>query len=193
MVLDRLESCVDALVRANPTCRMVSINLCVPDLLDARIMRRLTSLPLSAHADLIVLEVTESSAIDDRALGAMHALDTLRRLGYRLALDDFGVGFSNIARTQQLKPDVVKIDRSLLVRAAVGEPRGTELLAWAASLGRTLGALTVVEGVETQAEAALVRSIGAELAQGYWHGRPSPLAGWTTPATTTGTSVPVPV
>jgi diguanylate cyclase (GGDEF)-like protein len=178
-VLDLLEANLEALLQSHPGCRMISINLCVPDLLHAGIVGRLSSPPFAAHADRIVLEVTESSAIDDRALGAIQNLDALRALGYRLALDDFGVGFSNIVRTQQLRPDVLKIDRSLLVRASSGEPRGAELLAWAASLGRTLGALTVVEGVETDEEAALVRSVGADLAQGYWYARPSPICDWT--------------
>lgn len=181
-VLDLLESSLDALLHTHPDCGLISINLCVADLMNAGIVGRLASLPFAAHADRLVLEVTESSAIDDRALGAISNLDTLRSLGYRLALDDFGVGFSNIVRTQQLRPDVLKIDRSLLVRASSGEPRGAELLAWAASLGRTLGALTVVEGVETVEEAALVRSVGADLAQGYWYARPSPIAGWTAQA-----------
>jgi EAL domain-containing protein (putative c-di-GMP-specific phosphodiesterase class I) len=94
-------------------------------------------------------------------------------------VDDFGVGFSNIVRLQQLRPDIIKIDRSMLVRAAQGLDRDAEVLAWAVSIGRTLGALVVVEGVETDAEADIVRRVGADLAQGYLFGRPSPLRSWT--------------
>lgn len=146
------------------------------DLLDARIVSRLTSAPFLEHAAVVVLELTESAAIDDDAVAALGNLELLRSRGYRLALDDFGVGFSNIVRLQQLHPDVIKIDRSLLVRAASGEPGAIDVLAWATSIGRTLGALTLVEGVETEAEAALVCDVGADLVQGYWFGRPAPIA-----------------
>jgi EAL domain-containing protein (putative c-di-GMP-specific phosphodiesterase class I) len=157
---------------------LVSINLCVPDLLDPLVLHRLTSPPLVDHADLIVLELTESAAIGEDSTLVLEHLQPLRALGYRLAVDDFGVGYSNIVRLQQLRPDIIKIDRSMLVRASQGLDRGTEVLAWATSIGRTLGAQTVVEGVETEVEAHLVRDIGADLAQRYWHGRPTPLGPW---------------
>jgi diguanylate cyclase (GGDEF)-like protein len=174
-VLDRLGSALPGLM-VDGSVGMVSINLCVPDLLDPGILSRLTSAPFLEAAHVLVLEVTESAAIDDAAVAALGNLELLRARGYRLALDDFGVGFSNIVRLQQLRPDVIKIDRSLLVRASSGEPGAVDVLAWATSIGRTLGALTLVEGVETEVEAELVRGVGAELAQGYWFGRPAPLA-----------------
>lgn len=174
VVLDRLGSALPGLMD-DGLVGMVSINLCVPDLLDPGIVSRLTSAPFLDAAHVLVLEVTESAAIDDTAVAALGNLELLRACGYRLALDDFGVGFSNIVRLQQLRPDVIKIDRSLLVRASSGEPGAVDVLGWATSIGRTLGALTLVEGVETDSEAELVRSVGAELAQGYWFGRPSPL------------------
>lgn len=68
-------------------------------------------------------------------------------------------------------------------------PRGRVLvvvLAWATSIGRTLGSVTLVEGVETAAEAELVPTVGADLAQGYWYGRPGPFV----PEVRAGSRVP---
>jgi len=124
------------------------------------------------------LEITESAAIDDDAADAVDTLERLRGLGYRLALDDFGVGFSNIVRLQQLHPSILKIDRSLMVRAGLGEPGAVEVLAWAVSIGRILGARTIVEGVESCEHEAILRSVGADLCQGYWYGRPMPVDAW---------------
>lgn len=174
VVLDRLTVALPPLVEGCGV-RMVSINLCVDDVLDAAIVGRLLDAPLRDHSAVIVLELTESAAIDDAAVAAFDNLALLRSHGYRLALDDFGVGFSNIVRLQQLRPDVIKIDRSLLVRAAGEEPGAFDVLAWATSIGQTLGAVTLVEGVETELESLLVRAAGAELAQGYLFGRPAPL------------------
>jgi len=175
VVLDRLAAYLPALVGERGLA-MVSINLCVADLLDPRIVARLESAQFLEHAGVIVLELTESAAIDDEAVAALGNLELLRAHGYRLALDDFGVGFSNIVRLQQLRPDVIKIDRSLLVRAASEEPGAFDVLAWATSIGRTIGASTLVEGVESELDALLVRAAGADLAQGYWYGRPAPIA-----------------
>jgi diguanylate cyclase (GGDEF)-like protein len=178
VVLDRAEAALVEL-RSRPGLGLVSINICVTDLLDSGVLTRLAAPPLADAADLVVLELTETAAIGDDAAVALERLEPLRARGYRLAVDDFGVGFSNIVRLQQLRPDIIKIDRSMLVRAAQGLDRDAEVLAWAVSIGRTLGALVVVEGVETDAEADIVRRVGADLAQGYLFGRPSPLRSWT--------------
>jgi two-component system CheB/CheR fusion protein len=105
---------------------------------------------------------------------AVEALRLLRRLGATIAIDDFGTGFSNLSMLERLEPRIVKIDRSLLVSAESGD-RSRAILDAAVGLGQALGAQVVLEGVETQAQADLAASLGADLVQGYLMARPMPI------------------
>ncbi len=130
---------------------------------------RLSSLDLPISA--VTLELTEE------AFGGVDNHDgTLRRLasaGYRLAIDDFGAGYSSLGRLLRVPAAVVKLDRSLLPLAAA-DPVGWLFLAKAMELVRTLGHEIVAEGVELEAQAVGLRAAGCVLAQGYGLGRPGP-------------------
>jgi predicted signal transduction protein with EAL and GGDEF domain len=98
----------------------------------------------------------------------------MRRLGATIAIDDFGPGFSNLAMLERLQPSIIKIDRSLLIRA--DRARSLVILGAAIGLGQALEARIVVEGVETKEQLSLVVSLGCDLAQGYFLAPPMPVA-----------------
>lgn len=119
----------------------------------------------------IVIEVTEESVAGGERLEA--ASRRARELGCLLALDDFGAGHSNFDRVWRLEPDIVKLDRSLVQRAA-HEPRAARIVAQMVSLLHECGALVLMEGIETEDEAQLALDCDVDLAQGYFFGRPQP-------------------
>ncbi|NGM38577.1 EAL domain-containing protein, partial [Methylobacterium sp. DB0501] len=92
-------------------------------------------------------------------------------MGVRISLDDFGVGFSSLARVRAFPFDRIKIDGSF-VRDAVERPDCRAIVGIVSELGRRLGIETVAEGVETPAQLAVVREEGFTEAQGFLFGRP---------------------
>ena len=115
------------------------------------------------------LEVTESLAAQDPAsLGRLRAL---KALGVRLALDDFGTGYSSLSCLHQLPVDTVKIDRSFVIEAERSEYHRA-LIEATVRVARTLRMSTVAEGIETDAQSALVRALGCDFGQGYLYCKP---------------------
>jgi len=127
--------------------------------------------PLTRVAPRIVLELTERTAA-----GTCEHLDLpvseLRRLGFRLAIDDLGSGYSSLAALAALRPEFVKFDRSLIREIHTSFPR-QKLVASLTSLCMDLGITNVAEGIETPQELACVIDVGCDLAQGYLFARPA--------------------
>lgn len=121
------------------------------------------------------LEVTETALMRDFETSRRN-LEAVRRLGIRIALDDFGVGQTSLAHLSRLPVDTLKIDRSFT--AGVGTPEGEALLGGILALAQGLGLATVAEGVETAGQLAWLAAGGCDYAQGYFLGRPTaPAAG----------------
>ena len=97
----------------------------------------------------------------------------LRALGVRLALDDFGAGYSSLSYLHRLTFDTLKIDRSFI--SALGDARDTRpLVESILSIAQAFGLDAVAEGVETDAQLQVLRSLGCERVQGYLYSRPLP-------------------
>ena len=120
----------------------------------------------------LVLEVTENDLLEDAGM-AREVLGELRLGGVGVSLDDFGVGYSSLARLDALPLDSVKIDRSLLDRVDTDD-RQARLLAAVVRLADDIGLPVVAEGVERPAQLEALRRLGCPLAQGYLLGRPGP-------------------
>jgi diguanylate cyclase len=120
----------------------------------------------------LVLEVTENDLLEDPEI-AREVLGELRLGGVGVSLDDFGVGYSSLARLDALPLDSVKIDRSLLDRVDTDD-RQARLLAAVVRLADDIGLPVVAEGVERPAQLEALRRLGCPLAQGYLLGRPGP-------------------
>jgi diguanylate cyclase (GGDEF)-like protein len=123
------------------------------------------------------IEITESALIGD----ALETLQGIKALGVSLSLDDFGTGYSSLSQLAHYPFDRLKIDRSFVRDLPTGEeahragaPQARWMLQAIASLGAGLGMSTVAEGVETEAQADLVRQAGVTVIQGYLIARPTP-------------------
>ena len=125
-----------------------------------------TSLP----PPLLQVEVTETSLIDDASKIAP-ALGELRKLGVRIAIDDFGGGTSSLGFLSALPIDVIKIDR-MFVEGLVHRPDDRAIVAAVISLADELGLTVVAEGVEDQGQQSELRELGCRFAQGYLYARP---------------------
>jgi len=117
----------------------------------------------------LILEVTESVLTSE---GAVAQIARLRLAGVRIAIDDFGTGYSSLAYLQRLPVDKVKIDKSFLSDLGSNE-RQVAFVGAIVQLARTIGLQVVAEGVETEQQWSILRSLGCDEAQGFLLGRPS--------------------
>ncbi|MGI8525234.1 MAG: putative bifunctional diguanylate cyclase/phosphodiesterase [Pseudolabrys sp.] len=120
----------------------------------------------------LMLEITEGVLIDNPD-EMVKRIQDLRGLGVRIALDDFGSGYSSLGYLQRFPFDKLKIDRSFV--APLGKsPNGSVILQAIVALGRALGVTVLVEGVETEQQRVLLRLAGCDEMQGYLFARPAP-------------------
>lgn len=125
-------------------------------------------------ADLLALEITESSIIEDpeKALAVLARLD---RRGIRLSIDDFGTGFSSMNYLKQLPIDELKVDRSFVAGVAgeAADEHDRALIRSVIELGHNLGLTVVAEGIEDADALAFLRAHGCDVAQGFHIARPA--------------------
>lgn len=128
--------------------------------------------PLLSFAPRVILEVTERASLQDGP-GALEQLRRLRSLGYRVAVDDLGEGYAGLSSLVTLQPDFVKLDMSL-VRGLHQAPLQLDIVDAIIDLAHRSGLTVVGEGVEVVEEHDVLVSLGCDLLQGYYLGRPSP-------------------
>jgi EAL domain-containing protein (putative c-di-GMP-specific phosphodiesterase class I) len=122
------------------------------------------------HPHLLLLEFTESVLMQDTA-STSETLAGLKRLGVRLGIDDFGTGYSSLSYLRQFPIDVLKIDRSFVAASGNG-PEQAAVVRSILQLGETLHIETVAEGIEEASQLAHIRTMGANLGQGFFLARP---------------------
>ena len=137
--------------------------------------------PVFQHEHGVYLEITESVPLTHFAL-CQKVLSEMRSRGAFLAVDDLGAGYSNLKYIADLAPEMVKLDRELIVNLRPGT-RQHLLVRAIVRLCEELGTKVVAEGIETEAEARAVMETGAHYGQGYYFARPAfppplPIAGW---------------
>lgn len=120
----------------------------------------------------LMLEITEGVLVDNPD-EMVKRIEDLHALGVRVALDDFGSGYSNLGYLQRFPLDKLKIDRSFVVALSTSANGGVLIQAIVA-LGRALGLSTTVEGVETEQQRVLLRLAGCDEMQGYLFAKPAP-------------------
>lgn len=118
------------------------------------------------------IEITETVAVADMEI-ATPQLARLHALGFLLSIDDFGSGYSSLALLSEVEIDEIKLDRSLIVNAAVSE-KNKNILSGIISIMHSLGKSIVCEGVENRAQVDLLRELGCYNIQGYYYARPMP-------------------
>ena len=118
----------------------------------------------------VIIELTETHPVEDVKL-MQQAMDHYRQMGFRVALDDLGAGYSGLKLWSELRPEIVKIDRHFI--QGVDEDRTKQQFVSAILKTATaLGCRVITEGVETEKEYATLRKIGVEMVQGYYFCRP---------------------
>jgi EAL domain-containing protein (putative c-di-GMP-specific phosphodiesterase class I) len=154
---------------SEPKDSLIFINLHPLDLNDETLYSPESA--LSAHAARVVLELTERDTLAE-VKDVPARLKALRKLGFRLAIDDLGAGFSGLSHVALLSPDVIKLDMSLIqgIHQSTTQQR---LVAHMAQMSREVNARLVCEGVETQEERLALEALSCDLMQGYLFGRPS--------------------
>jgi EAL domain-containing protein (putative c-di-GMP-specific phosphodiesterase class I) len=119
----------------------------------------------------LIFEVTETAVAD--SLGAAHAFATsIRKLGCKVALDDFGVGHGTFTYLRHLPVDYLKIDRQF-VRDLITDEEDRQIVEAIIGVAKQFGIETIAEGVEDQATLDELRKMGVDHAQGQWTGRPA--------------------
>jgi diguanylate cyclase (GGDEF)-like protein len=124
-------------------------------------------------ASSLCLEITESAVMRDPE-ATLATLTLVKELGVKVALDDFGVGFSSLAQLKEMLPlHALKVDRSF-INGLDGDERNSAIVAAVVMLATTLGLTAIAEGVETQAQATQARALGCDISQGYFFVAPEP-------------------
>lgn len=146
----------------------LAMNISPATVLTAGFGELLSRLPL----ERVLLELSEHDQVEDYDL-LDATLAPFRADGLRLAIDDVGAGFSSLRHIVVTKPDVIKIDRSI-VTGLDTDPVLTKLVESLVEFGHGCRVSVVAEGVETAAEAAALRALGVDHGQGWHYGRPGP-------------------
>lgn len=139
-----------------------------PVLLDGAMLRLLRSLGLTPGC--IVIEITENQKICDFS-GIRRLLEHYRGLGYEIAIDDLGEGFSNLRLWTELHPQFVKIDRHF-INGICEDALKFQLVRSIHGLAEACSAHIIAEGIESEAEFTMVRDLGIAFGQGYFIARP---------------------
>ncbi len=159
----------------------VAVNLPSAAIVDAFLPERIATL-LERHgvpAVQLHLEITEDALLDDR-VRARTVLARLRSLGVRIAIDDYGSGYSCLAYLRELPVDELKLDRSFVLPMA-HDARAAAIVRSTVELAHSLGMSIVAEGVEDHSAATELASYGCDAAQGYYYTHALPateLASW---------------
>jgi EAL domain-containing protein (putative c-di-GMP-specific phosphodiesterase class I) len=178
--LQVLETAVAQLGRWRRGCSggenlFVSVNLSPSALLDPRLVSTIDHALSKADVPpaALAVEVTEQTVAAGPG-DVANRIHELRALGLRIALDDFGTGYSSLSRLMELPVDVLKIDRAFS-QSLPGSGDQRNLASYVVELGRICELTTVAEGVETRAQANILRQHGCTFAQGFLFADPLPV------------------
>lgn len=160
---------VGAALPGGPALAAFFVNLHVRDLLDETLLS--SESPLSAFSDRVVLEITERASLTE-VPDITERIATLRRLGYRIAVDDLGAGYAGLTSFALLEPEFVKLDMSL-VRDIHQSPIKTKVVRSMINLAKEMGMLVVGEGIECVEERDALVDLGCDYLQGYLFAKPA--------------------
>lgn len=151
---------------------VVAVNLSAAQFRDPNLPETITRIvdEIGLPPHLLELELTEAVAMDDPQ-SAIEIMDRLFERGIRMSIDDFGTGYSSLSYLKRFKANKLKIDQSF-VRDIATDADDKAIITAIISLARSLGMLTIAEGVETAGQLDFLRQQGCDQVQGYYLGRP---------------------
>jgi diguanylate cyclase (GGDEF)-like protein len=122
----------------------------------------------------IKTELTESVCLDNDSV-VMEKMHMLKNFGLKIAVDDFGSGYSSLHLLKKMPVDILKIDKSFLDFTPGENSRGEIVIRDVVEMGKDLDLQIIIEGVETKEQSDFMESIGCDIVQGYFYGRPMPI------------------
>jgi len=153
-----------------------SINISAQDLtkrdLPVQVVSLLTELDIEPST--LVIELTESATVSD-SLDANIVLNDFKKMGVKIAIDDYGTGYSSLAYLSQLRFNEIKIDKQFVMELEQSK-RDQTICKTTIEMAKSLGAFVVAEGVENENIANILQQYGCEIAQGYHFGKPMPFS-----------------
>lgn len=149
----------------------MSINVSSRQLFSGQFVARLLSAVTQRQLDVsqVILEITESLALRDIEHAIEHLVE-LRKLGFKVSIDDFGTGHSSLAQLQEISADKLKIDRRFIHQ--LNTEKGYAMVKAIQNMAYALGLKTVAEGVETATQQMIVKQLGISYIQGYYYAKP---------------------
>jgi diguanylate cyclase (GGDEF)-like protein len=162
---------VGAWLRAGRKLRM-AVNISAIQLQDLAFIPQLKAAltEFDVPPDLFGIEITESAALRDPD-AARAIVNECRRLGMRVALDDFGTHYASLSHLKKLPVDIIKVDKSF-VRGLPGDPNDAAIVRSIIALGENFRCAVVAEGVENESQARWLRDNGCRFGQGFLLGKP---------------------
>ena len=151
----------------------IAVNVSMPQFRSPNFVQSVIETVQAANIDpqLLELEITESVVMDEPKI-VIEALNQLKAHGIKVAIDDFGIGFSSLSYLQQLPLDRIKVDRAFVRDCA--KPNGSVIAETIVNLGKRLGLTTIAEGIETSEQATSVKAMGCDEVQGFMYAKPMP-------------------
>jgi EAL domain-containing protein (putative c-di-GMP-specific phosphodiesterase class I) len=122
----------------------------------------------------VTVEILESIFIQDDTDPAIQTLQKLRRAGFGVAIDDFGVGYSSLSRIARGEISAIKVDRSLVHMSGTGNM--DHILRATVAMAKGMNATLLAEGIETEAQRVAMKALGFEVGQGFLWSKPLPIA-----------------
>ncbi len=153
---------------------IVSVNISGRHLEDGNLIKDVEKALKDSNlkSSLLKLEITESTAMEN-AEHTIKILNNLKKIGVQLSMDDFGTGYSSLSYLHRLPFDTLKIDRSFVY--SVGDNgENSEILQTIILLAKNLKMRVIAEGIETEAQLALLQNLGCDFGQGYLMAKPMP-------------------
>ena len=152
----------------------VSVNVSRVDIFNAHLVGILESITRQnglKNPDLL-LEITESAYTDDSDQ-IIETVNTLRNIGFRIEMDDFGSGYSSLNMLTALPIDALKLDMKF-IRYICEKPKSARLVGIMIDIARLLEVPVIAEGVETKEQMELLKKLGCDIIQGYYFSKPLP-------------------
>jgi diguanylate cyclase (GGDEF)-like protein len=152
----------------------VAVNLSASSIMDSRLPAQIAAMTSArgVPSSALVIEITEDVLLEDRNRAAV-TLTALRDMGIRIAVDDFGKGYSSLSYLRDLPIDELKLDRSF-IHTMMDDPRATALVVSTIDLAHSLGLEMTAEGVEDPETYRALTDYGCDLAQGFLMSKPEP-------------------
>lgn len=125
---------------------------------------------------LLEIEITENMLVENTA-DIIRQMKELRSLGFAIAMDDFGSGYSSFGMLEELPVDTIKLDRSFFVRS-LQDFRNTSIICAILAIARALGMSVICEGIENGEQVAFLKSVGCDAIQGFYYASPMDLTGF---------------